>query len=135
MPTARDVPPERQIRLAAIALGGVVAVALALAHSPASALALALGAALSVFNFAWLDAGVRSLLAAVAGAPLTRPILLGALRFFARFLLLLVCLCAIFISHLVPMVWVVAGLFAVPAAAILVGIWLLLVASRTRTVP
>lgn len=126
--------PERQIRWAAAGVGVAAALGAGLGRSSAAGLGVAIGTALSVFNFAWLDAGARSLLTAAAGAPLSRPIVFGSLRFFARFLLLLVCLCAIFISHLVPMMWVVAGLFAVPAAAILVGIWLLVAGSRTRFV-
>lgn len=123
-----SAPPARgDLPIAAFAsvLAAAAALALWRLHGASAALALAAGALLSLLNFAWLKSGAEAFLAAASGAPVNRPIVLGALRFFARFLLLLLCLCAIFISHLLPFAWVVAGLFAVPAGALLAGIgWL-----------
>lgn len=122
--------PERQIHWTAVALGAAAALAVTFLRNPVTGVALAVGAVLSLINFAWLESGARSILAAAAGAPVNRPVVFGTARFFARFLLLLVCLCAIFISHLMPMLWVVVGLLAVPAAALGVGVRLLLAGSR-----
>jgi len=80
-----------------------------------AAAGLAAGVGLSLINFSWLKAGARALTRhAAAGQPVGG----GVGRFLARFWLLAACLYAIFISHLVPLAWVIAGLFAVPAAVL-----------------
>ncbi len=83
---------------------------------------MAAGAGLSLLNFSWLARGAHALLpdrGATAGRG-------GALvRFVARFGLLAGAVCAIVISHLLPVMPLILGLFAVPAATIGVGLRLL----------
>src|SRR5690348_4016537 len=97
-----------------LGLAGSVAVGLA-APGWRAAAGLALGVGLSLINFAWLKAGAR----VIARYGSAQPMRSGMIRFLLRFWLLAVCLYAIFISHLVPIAWVVTGLFAVPAAVLI----------------
>lgn len=112
-------PLEERIAAATGIVGAAWTLAAALWVSPGAGVAVALGTGLSLLNFLWLKAGVGALLQAARGGAV---VMGGLLRFLLRFGLLGLCLCAIFISHLVPFAWVWAGLFAVPAATLLIGV-------------
>lgn len=119
--------PETQMSWTAALLGVAAALAVGLtAPGWRAAGALALGVVLSLGNFAWLKAGARAITTYGSNQPLRS----GVVRFILRFWLLAACLYAIFISHLVPMMWVVAGLFAVPAAVLVESTRMLLQPDR-----
>jgi len=102
---------------------GLLAAGLVAPHRGTAAdLAVVVGAGLSLLNYAWLRRGVAAILHLAADGEATASVRGGAMRFALRLGLLLGCLCAIFISHLLPMIWVVAGLFAVPAATLMVAV-------------
>lgn len=76
-----------------------------------------LGGLLSWINYAWLRSGVNALgllYGSGQGGGTSRAAMSGFTRFLARFVLLAAALYAIFISHLVPILATVAGLFAAP---------------------
>ena len=100
------------------AVVGAVAALAALPWRPPAALGVACGAALSLVNYLWLRAGVEVL----AGGGGVATVSWGMMRFLLRFALLGLCLYGIFISHLAPVAWVLAGLFAAPAAALALGV-------------
>jgi hypothetical protein len=110
---------ERAIAMAAAWLGGAAALAVGLVRGPAVGVALGLGAGLSLVNYSWLVAGAYALLPASGEPPAGGG---GVARFLGRFALLAGVVCAIFISHLLPVLPVLLGLFAVPAATIGVGV-------------
>lgn len=115
---------EARIGALGAGLGACAALAAGWLRGPAAGAGLASGAALGWLNYAWLKAGAVALTQpeAARGGPVTRPMRLGMALFLARILLLVLGLCAIFISHLVPMEWVLAGLFAIPAGALIEGL-------------
>lgn len=78
-----------------------------------TALGAGIGVGLSGVNYAWLKAGVDSL-SPDAGASANAALV----RFAARQILVCGALCAMFISHLVPLPAVAAGLFAAPAGVL-----------------
>ncbi|MGH9417447.1 MAG: hypothetical protein ACRD01_12550 [Terriglobales bacterium] len=122
--------PENRISVIAAALAVIAGLLAALWAGLPAAVALLVGAGLSLGNYRWLKAGARAMLPDTAAAG-PAPAALGAtaamgwgmLRFAARLLLLALCLCAIFISHLLPFSPVVWGLFAVPAGAMVEAVW------------
>ncbi|HXE30445.1 MAG TPA: ATP synthase subunit I [Terriglobales bacterium] len=121
---------ERRVMLAT----AVVAVAAVLAGfhwGVAAAAGAALGGGLALLNLSWLRAGAYAYvyaLAARSDAARQDPALLdrlgppprwGRSRFALRYVVCGVAFCAIFMSHLVPMVAVLAGLLTAPAGLIL----------------
>ncbi len=112
----------RAIAALAAGLGGAAALAAGWARGPAVGLAVALGAGLSLLNFSWLVRGAHALLPDQGVTAARRG---GLARFVARFGLLAGVVYAIFISHLLPVMPLILGLFAVPAATIGVGLRLL----------
>lgn len=112
---------ETRISVVAAGLAAVAAMLAAVLRGWPEGLAWASGGTLSVLNYQWLKAGAQALLPD-QGEVLKRGVRSGAFRFLARFGLLGACLCAIFISHLLPFAAVVWGLFAVPLAAVGVAV-------------
>lgn len=125
--------PENRISIIAAILAAAAGATTARVLGAGYGVALALGASLSLLNYRWLKAGARAMLperALAGGTPAalgtTAAMAWGMARFLARYLLLGLCLCAIFISHLLPFSPVVWGLFAVPAAALVEAVWQLI---------
>jgi hypothetical protein len=87
---------------------------------------VALGAALAWLNFRWLKQGVAALVeasTAQAGAEHARVPFGIYVKFFGRFVLLLVVVYVILSRSLLPLLSVFGGLFAVAAAVMIELMW------------
>jgi ATP synthase I chain len=150
VPEAFGASTLRRIDWLTIVLGGAGALWAARHWGWRGGAGLALGAALSWINFRWLKSSVRSFgavatlpaapaspgspVATTAGAPPVRVVrvpLSAYLKFFGRFALLLGVVYVILTRSWLPVVPVIAGLFAA-AAATVVGLVFELAASRVR---
>ncbi len=112
---------ERQIEIWTLLTGFAAAVVAVFAWSWPAAGGVLLGAALAWLNFRWLKQGVAALeqlSVAQAGTEKVRIPRRTYLKFFGRYVLLLVVLYVIFSGSLLPVAAVFAGLFA-PVAAVL----------------
>jgi hypothetical protein len=92
--------------------------------------AVALGAGISWINFRWLKGSVQAFgtaATAQAGSQQVRVPVLAYLKFFGRFALLLGTLYVILSRSWLPIVPVLAGIFAAPAAVVLALVYELLV--------
>jgi ATP synthase I chain len=150
VPEAFGASTLRRIDWLTIALGGAGALWAARHWGWRGGAGLALGAALSWINFRWLKSSVRAFgavaappaappspgspVAVTSGAPpvrLVRVPLSAYLKFFGRFALLLGVVYVILTRSRLPVVPVIAGLFAASAATV-VALVFELAASRGR---
>ncbi len=113
---------ERRIEWLTFALGFAGSVFAAIGWEWRAGAGVALGAALTWVNYRWLKQGVGALVAvstAQAGSQQPRVPLLVYVKFFGRFALLLVVLYVILSRTILPVVAVLAGLFALVAAVMI----------------
>jgi hypothetical protein len=124
----------RRIEWLTLALGGLGAAGAAWRWGWRGGAGLAAGAALSWVNFRWLKASVQAFgraATAQAGSPEVRVPKGAYLKFFGRFALLLAMVYVILTRSWLPVIPVLAGLFAA-AAAVVVGLVYELLSSGVR---
>jgi hypothetical protein len=113
---------ERRIEWLTLALGAAGAVFAALRWDWRAGAGVALGALLTWLNFRWLKQGVGALVTVStvqAGSEHARVPRSVYLKFFGRFVLLLLVVYVILSRSLLPVAAVLGGLFAVVAAVML----------------
>ena len=128
---------ERRIEGLTVVLGIAGATFAGLLWGWRPGLGVALGAALTWLNFRWLKGGVGALVTvstAQAGSEQARVPRLVYVKFFGRFALLLLAVYVILSRHLLPIIAVLAGLFAL-MAAVMVEMLFELARSRRGTKP
>jgi ATP synthase I chain len=97
--------------------------------------AVALGAGISWINFRWLKGSVQAFgtaATAQAGSQQVRVPVLAYLKFFGRFALLLGTLYVILSRSWLPVVPVLAGIFAAPAAVVVALVYELLTSGKRQ---
>ena len=111
----------RRIEWLTLALGALGAAWAARRWGWRGSAGLIIGAALSWVNFRWLKGSVQAFGAAAtaqAGSENVRVPVSAYLKFFGRFALLLVILYVILTHSWLPVIPVLAGIFAAPAATV-----------------
>jgi hypothetical protein len=111
----------RRIEWLTLALGALGAAWAARRWGWRGSAGLIIGAALSWVNFRWLKGSVQAFGAAAtaqAGSENVRVPMSAYLKFFGRFALLLVILYVILTHSWLPVIPVLAGIFAAPAATV-----------------
>ena len=119
----------RRIEWLTLALGGAGAAWAGWRWGGWGSAGLAIGAAISWVNFRWLKGSVLAFgraATAQAGSPQVRVPVSAYIKFFARFALLLGILYVILTRSWLPMIPVLAGLFASAAAVVLALVFELL---------
>jgi hypothetical protein len=116
-----------------LALGAAVACAAALRFSLAAGIGVVLGTLLAWLNLRWLDqtgAALVRLAQAQPGAERPKIPQSTWVKFFARYALIALVLYVTFTRSPVPLVSVIGGLLMLGAAAMLVGLYEVLVETR-----
>jgi len=123
--TAPDIDyatAERRIENWSLGLGAAAALVTALRWGWRAALGVAIGAVLGWVNYRWLKQGVATLArlaTAQAGAPAPRVPKRVYLKFFGRYVLLIVCIYVILSRSWLPAIAVLAGFSTLIAAVVL----------------
>jgi ATP synthase I subunit len=125
----------RRIEWLTLALGGVGAAWAGWRWGGWGSAGLALGAAISWVNFRWLKGSVQAFgraATAQAGSAQVRVPVSAYVKFFARFALLLGILYVILTRSWLPVIPVLAGLFASAAAVVLALVYELVASGAQR---